>query len=422
MANTFDDLGAPKQVPFKRIFIDPNNPRIAEDREGRYEDASDIFDSALQQRLTERTYEVYGASDLEESIVAQGWIPVDPLIVWEHIDKKGHYVVVEGNTRTAVLRKIRNTRLSRENAKLERLKKLRRPPKREVAEQQEQLDRVKRVIADTDALRVFPVRAKSIADLEQVLPKLLGVRHISHARQWGPYATNRYVLSLYERTFYERYTEKEPLRLEQDLVKSVAELVSLGETKTRRNIQSASAFDHFKRQYELDLPSGESFTDGDHYYFENILQNRYPQEQFGFTKDRLELPPESEKALFSWGFSKPRPRNEDKNDNVFYKAENVRRWNEMARYDAANGTSFGAQLDVLDPENANETMRIMEANFLQHQARQTPMDNLSTLLTALKELRAETLLSQAEFLIPTLKVIGEVVDRYVTMMEADADG
>ena len=45
--------------------------------------------------------------NLERSIVSQGWIPTDTIIVWEHPKKKGHYIVVEGNTRTVVLRRVR---------------------------------------------------------------------------------------------------------------------------------------------------------------------------------------------------------------------------------------------------------------------------------------------------------------------------
>ena len=98
------------------------------------------------------------------------------------------------------------------------------------------------------------MNAASIEELEEKLPRLLGVRHITHARQWGPYATNLYITSLYERLFRERHGEDDPLRLEQDLIAQVAAMVSLGDTKTRRNIQAALSFGHFKRGYEDLLP------------------------------------------------------------------------------------------------------------------------------------------------------------------------
>ena len=420
MTTSFDDLGAPIEVPFEQVYIDPNNPRIVEDHAGRYETPDDIFDSDLQERLTTRTYEVYGAAELEDSIVAQGWIPIDAIMVWEHSDRPGHYVVVEGNTRTAVLRRLRGTRLPREEARLQRMTDRSRTPREELREQEEQVTRIRRVIADTELLSVFPVRAETPADLETVLPKLLGVRHVSHARQWTPYATNRYMLSLYERRFYARHGRDEPLRLEQDLVRSVAELLSLGTTKARRNIQAASAFDHFRTRYEDQLPPGELFDHRDHYYFENILQNKHAADQFGFTRDRLQMPEESERALFTWAFSKPRPANdEDENQNVLHKAEDIRLWRQMASYDAKHGTTFASQLDVENPEATTETMPDMEANFLLHKRRETPLNNLTKLLEALKDLRAETMITQADFLEPTLEEIRDIVEHYIQMINAD---
>ena len=238
MTSKFSDLDQPITIQFDRIFIDPNNPRIAEERDTRYDQPDEIFDPDLQKALTERTYDVYNAKKLEDTIVAQGWIPIDPIIVWEHPGRRGHYVVVEGNTRTSVLRTIRESTLPREQAKLERFEKRRKAPAEEVQRQKRHVARLKSIIDGTDILTVYPVNASTTEELEKRLPRVMGVRHISHAQQWGPYAQNLYILSLYRRLFAERYGADMPLRLEQDLIERVASMVSLGETKTRRNIQA----------------------------------------------------------------------------------------------------------------------------------------------------------------------------------------
>lgn len=419
MTTTYQDVGKPMSVDFAKIHLDPNNPRIAPDHGARYDDPDAIFDDELQKTLTRRFYDAYHASDLEDAIIAQGWIPLDPIIVWEHPDRPGHYIVVEGNTRTSVLRNIRTLRLEREQKKLERLTKGGKTPAEEIRLQKRIVDQLKRIIADTDQLTVYPVLAKTVEELEKKLPILLGVRHVSHSMPWSPYATNLYITSLYERLFRERYGEDEPLRFEQDLVIRVGDMVSYKETKTRRSIQAASAFGHFKRNCEDMLPEGEELTDRDHYFFELILQHKYTQEQFGFTKDRLYLPDESEKALFEWAFSKPR-KNEDENPNIFYKAENINLWKAMAKYDSENATAFAAQFDVSAPEQATKPMRLVEAEYLHHKARQTPLNTLQSLLEALKELKGETMITQANFLRPTLEEIASLTDHYLRMMEADA--
>jgi hypothetical protein len=419
VSKSFADFGKPIPVAFESINLDPNNPRIAPKEGLRYEDPDAIFDEELQQSLTTKVYDVYGAGDLEDAIVAQGWVPIDPIIVWEYPNRTGHYIVVEGNTRISVLRNIRGPRLDREKKKLERLVKGGKVPAEEIKQLERLIKQLETIASDTDKLNVYPVLAKSPEELEEKLPRLLGVRHITHAKQWGPYATNLYITSLYERVFANRYGEDEALRLEHPLIAEVAAMVSLGDTKTRRNIQAASAFGHFRRNYEDLLPEGEKFEDGDQYFFELILQHKYVTEQFGFTKDRLYLPDESEKALFAWAFSKPRA-NEDKNPNILYKAENLRLWNEMAKYDSENATAFASQFDVSAPEKATKSMRLVEAEYLHHKARQTPLNTLQSLLQALKELKGETMITQSEFLEPTLVEIGDLTKHYLRMMKADA--
>ena len=417
MTNTFTDLLAPVDAPFNRIFIDPNNPRIAEDHATRYEKPDDIFDPELQRQLTDRTFEVYQAKDLHDSIVAQGWVPIDGILVWEHPDRPEHYIVVEGNTRTSVLRRIRESTLKREQARLERLNRSGRVPAEDVRHQEQLVAKLETVIADTDLLRVFPVNAATAKELEKVLPRLLGVRHISHAKQWGPYEQNLYMTNLYRRLFYQQHGAQATLHLEQHLIDQVAVQMSLGSTKTRRNIQAASAFQHFVYKYEDQLPDGEEFTHEDHYFFELILQNKYAQEQFGFTKDRLRLPDESEQALFTWAFAKPRQRKGVPNENVFRKAENVRLWSRMKRYDDKTGTAFAAQFDVSDPQT-DKTMAQVEAEYLSHKAHRTPLDTLASLLQSLKDLKVQTMITQAQFLRPALQEINALIGQYLSMMKA----
>ena len=414
------ELQDARLVPFDKIHLDPNNPRIAPETPPGYDDPELLFNEEIQVKLEARVRSVYDVANLEDSILAHGWVPIDSILVWEHPQRLGHYIVVEGNTRTVALRALRGERFEREQKKLE---KLRKSPSRfaeELKVQEQTVERLEDVVFKTNMLRVFPVAANSVEELQSILPRLLGVRHISHAREWKPYATNLYILSLYEKLFRARHGQKGALRLEDDLVNQVGNMVSLGGTKTRRNIQAASAFTHFKRDFEDRLPEGEQLTDEDHYFFELILQNAYPKEQFSVTKDTLRLTPESEEVLFQWAFSKPRSGKEEDNDNIFYKAESVRLWNQMATYDGKTGTNFAKQLDVDAPDEAR-SIRGIEAEFLQHKTQRTPIDALTALLKALQELKVDTLVSQQEHLGPILEKVSQLVTSYQRMMKAVAD-
>lgn len=417
------DLREPTAVPFDRIFLDPNNPRIAEENPPGYEDAKKLFDEEQQDLLEKRVRQVYtGVEALQESIIKQGWIPIDPIIVWEHPKKKGYFVVVEGNTRTVALRFLRGEKLDRELKLLEKLKGSSNTARHVVQTQEKLVASLEAIVAATENLMVFPFAASTPEELERKLPRLLGVRHIAHAQQWQPYATNLYILGLYERLFREKYGPEKELVLETNLSREVANMVSRTDTTARKNIQAAAAFSDFKRRFAHRLPEGETFRDDDHYFFEQILQSRFTQDQFELSKDSLALGEEGAEALFQWAFAKPRSKSDDSdddfvNENVFYKAESVGLWSKMKTYDGKKGTSFANLLDVNDPAKA-EPIRMVEAQYLAHKARRSAIDTLDSLRKALTDLKVDTLVAQKEHLQPMLEEISERVDMYKRMMVA----
>ena len=420
LGGIFRDLGDPIRVPFSRLFLDPNNPRIAPVDAPRYEDPDLLFDAGRQRGLEEALGKALNVDKLEDAILAQGWVPIDPILVWEHPARAGCFVVVEGNTRTVALRRLRGARLERERSKLERLTARSKSRPEEVREQRALVSHIELIASSTNEVSVHPVLAANVEDLEDKLPTLLGVRHITHAQQWTPYAANLYVLSLYDRLFRLRHGPEAPLRLETDIVKRVADIVSLGETKTRRNIQAASAFSAFKNEYEDRLPEGDTFEDQDQYFFELILQYRFAQEQFEFDRDALRLPKETAEVLFQWAFSKPRKGGKDRSENVFYEAENIRLWNTVKNFDDVNGTSFAARLDVDQPDKA-QTMRDVEADYLQRKRLRTPINALASLIEELRTLETDTLVSQAGHLTPMLEEVGRLVEQRLRMLRSLED-
>jgi len=409
-------LDKSKDVPFAKIFLDPNNPRTAPEERPGYEDPNLIFPDSVQQPLLAKLEQFNEVENLEPTITSQGWMPIDPMLVWEHPKKPGHYVVIEGNTRTVVLRRIRK-RLTQEAAHLDKMEKNKaKYDKQDLEDQRKLVAQLQKIVTDTDTLDVHIIKAKNAAELEDWLPMLHGVRHISHAQPWSPYGTNLYFLSRYRQLFEVEYGADKDLKLEDSIIQHLAESVSLKPSKARQRIQAAAAFSHFKKAYEHKLPAGEHFTDEDQYFFEQILQNEYPRKEFGFEKSDLRLSPEMEEVLFQWAFAEPRPDGKD-NPNKFYKAENIRRWQEMHKYDNKNGTSFSEQFDIDDP-TAAPTFARLEAEYLQRKAQVSPLVTLKSLLESLKELKADTLMSQASHLRPMLKEVTKQAETYLAMMEA----
>lgn len=419
------DLGTPVKLSLAEISLDPNNPRIAPKPAPGYDDPHKIFDPDVQEKLVTEVYTTYKAGDLENSIIDQGWTPVDQILVWPHPSGKG-YIVVEGNTRVSLLKRLPE-RLVRERRKLERMVKAA-SPKSLTRQQEILIAKVEQLIADTATLWVYPVNAASAEELAEKLPRLLGVRHVVPAKSWGPYASNLYIISLYEDAFAKKHGPDEELRIEPEILARVAEQLPLNKERIRKQIQAVSAFSRFKQNYEEAIEeAGNKLLPEDQYFFDNILANKHAREEFGFKPDDLELSDEAEAALFKWAFAKPRkgdPDDEDAiNENVFQKAEDIRLWQKIARYDAGEAkglTNFAGQLSIAKPDGATPVWQI-NRQADSHRERNTPIKAFEELLKGLKELKVDTLLVQAEHLRPMLKEAAKQVKKYIDVIDKHAD-
>jgi hypothetical protein len=414
-----DKLSETIKVPFSALHLDINNPRLGREQPIGYEKAAALFDSKSQseaQAALEDRYQKLG--ELVAAIEAQGWLPIDSIIVWEHPDRPGQYVVVEGNTRTTALRKIRANLLE---AKAELVRRQKKPAAADLIEEtQRKVDALSRVVAATEQIEVRQVNVKTAAELEAVLPNILGVRHIKHAQHWGPFAQNLYLYKLYEAKFRDKHGAAEKLKIDDALIKELGGIISQGDVQTRQNIQSASAFLRFKTRYETKMPNGEELTDRDHYFFQQILENKYPREQFKFGDGDLELRPEMEEVLFKWAFAKPRKgaKGED-NPNILYKAENMRDWHNMSVYDVKpqNKTSFASQLDVNNPDAAPKFYEL-SAEFLNDKAKRGPSKLIDKLIKQLNSIPMETVLEQQGHLRAQLEQLHQITGKALKVIAA----
>jgi hypothetical protein len=346
-----------------------------------------------------------------------GWVPVDPMLVWEHPRKKGHYVVLEGNTRTAVLRGIRRD-LARERSRLARTRRNAFVDPGAVRDQEATVERYERVVQATHELEVLPVSARGAEDLARSLPRLLGVRHLSHAQKWRPYATNLYVFTVYRQLFDET-DGADALRLDDALLHRCAELVSLSAWKVRRSVQAVLAFNHFRTHYADRLPPGERFSDDDQSYFLALLDPGHAREEFGYRDATLWLPADKEDVLFRWAFARPRS-GEGLNRNVFRSADDIRLWSRMSRYDERHRTRFARQLDVSRPDKARP-MADVELEFMAHRLQQSPLETMRSLVKTLKEMEVETVRAQHGQIRPVIEEMVALGTDYLAILDAIED-
>ncbi len=162
----------PIKVELDKLLLDPNNPRFLEDHAELVDD-NRFADAGVQVNTAKRMEQVgFKIEALKQSIVENGWQPVDRIFVRKLDGLPGHYVVLEGNRRLTALRQ---------------LKSLTPPISKEL-------------LRSFDPLNVLEVEGtRDLTESRAQITYLLGVRHHGSLKKWGPFAQAHNI--------YERYLQ-----------------------------------------------------------------------------------------------------------------------------------------------------------------------------------------------------------------------
>jgi hypothetical protein len=89
------------------LLLDPNNYRL-QDEAGYITTSDDRFHLEQVQRATFQRLKAGGLKELHDSIVANGFLPIEQIVVmpYLHDNAKVRYLVIEGNRRVAALKQI----------------------------------------------------------------------------------------------------------------------------------------------------------------------------------------------------------------------------------------------------------------------------------------------------------------------------
>jgi len=246
---------------------------------------------------------------------------------------------------------------------------------------------------------------------------VLAVRHITGAQRWGNYAEDLWLLERFNFLFRQTHGTEANRFWDASIIKQVADEASLGVTKTKWQLKSASWFSHFKAEWEEQLPLGEEFVKSDYYLFELIARKPWVRDQLQIGEDAFHIPEEMERTLFEWVFKLSRPGTADENLNVFFRHQNILLWDKMKRYDDKNGTSFASRFDPTRPEDA-PTMHEVRAEYLSHKASREPHQVINSLLKKLHELKADDLAAQGRAFRAQLEKVRSKADQFLKMIDA----
>lgn len=141
------------------IYLDVRNPRFHGETDLNLFETDDIFDLRNQEIIRQYILRKYAASEIVDSILEVGFVPID-LVVVEKIDNK--YVAIEGNRRITAIKTIIGN-IARKDVFVN--------------------EEILRSITNFEVLKIN----SNNGDAECKKWILQGIRHVSGIREWGPY-------------------------------------------------------------------------------------------------------------------------------------------------------------------------------------------------------------------------------------------
>jgi hypothetical protein len=163
----------PITVEVKNLLLDPNNYRFLDNSDYKKRLANRYHDDSVQKatlKMLEKGHS-YQLRDLRNSILANGYIPLERIIVARYPHKPGKFMVVEGNRRVAALKTI----LRDEEEGVITLD----------PQQKKAFSKIPGAIMHADA--------SSFQNAERLV---MGIRHIAGPREWGAYQQAHLILEL----------------------------------------------------------------------------------------------------------------------------------------------------------------------------------------------------------------------------------
>lgn len=154
-----------RHLPIEQIFLDPNNPRFWTEQNVREVPDRRIADEKVQSDTRNRI-DKHGIEDLYNSVLRNGFLLLDRIVVRPIEGATDQYVVVEGN------RRFRSVSKLREDIDAET-----------VAEEGIDDDYLEQLFESTKTLEVLVYRGSDGADISWMFQ---GIRHISGIRAWEP--------------------------------------------------------------------------------------------------------------------------------------------------------------------------------------------------------------------------------------------
>ena len=95
-----------RDIAVSKLLLDPNNYRFFDRKKFKRKAATRLHEDSVQRATLETLEQSYQVDELKQSILTNGYVPMERIIVVPYREKPGFYTVVEGNRRVASLKSI----------------------------------------------------------------------------------------------------------------------------------------------------------------------------------------------------------------------------------------------------------------------------------------------------------------------------
>jgi hypothetical protein len=247
--------------PQKKLYLDPNNPRFItrdEDRidEERFLD-QDVITKTRERMLglhqSRKAKDEFDIEEIKQSILSNGWNPVDSIFVRRFHEDEERFVVIEGNRRVTAIQQILD---SAETPSAIR----------------EQLNEIE-VMEVLDKVAKGRNREKSLREIEKKISYLLGVRHHGSLKKWSPFAQ---ASSIYEKYLRIADQDDDTFLWLEDAASAIAKTLTMQTKEVKERLQTYKCM---KQLGSHDVVKGGEQSGGgikDHHYSvaKEVLQTR----------------------------------------------------------------------------------------------------------------------------------------------------
>jgi hypothetical protein len=96
----------PDDININKLLLDPNNYRFLDRKKFKKKAGNRFHEDAVQRASLDSLEETYQLEELKQSILTNGYVRMERIIVVPYLSKPGLFLIVEGNRRVASLKSL----------------------------------------------------------------------------------------------------------------------------------------------------------------------------------------------------------------------------------------------------------------------------------------------------------------------------